>query len=401
MSIIIPKEHGVIAIGVKTKLHKPGESVLDFTLNSLRPYANSGAIDNHDIVCVTESIIARAQNNFININHIAEDFKKKIDYKEGERIGIISPIFSRNRYSMMLQAFARAASNIVLMLNYPRDEQGNQIMSDEQVLELNKNPYTDTISLSEYNSLKSRFIHPFTHLNYIDFYKSIFKKENCRAEIFLGNNPLSILSKTKKVLVSSVHSRFKDKKTLKKAKAEIVLGLDDLANEVTSFHGYNLEFGLLGSNISNPETEQLKLFPRDNDKYAIMIRDLIKKEFKKEVQVIIYADGAYKDPTSGIWELADPVVVAGSTPEISSMIPKELKLKYLVDKYYNNGLSDQEIKDTIKKEIKNKEADLDKKFKSQGTTPRLVKNLVGSLADLVSGSGDRCTPIVLIKGYFS
>ncbi len=397
--IKIPDRSGVVIAGVESPILKPGDDIEKFVCDSLIPYNELGSLNDEDVVCITESVVARAQNNFITINQIAKNFRQKMNYQEGEKIGIISPILSRNRYSMMLHAFARATPNIELMLSYPRDEQGNQIMSDEDVVELGKNPFTDTINMKEYDSL-SKFMHPSTYVNYIDLYKGILKKENCDFEIYLGNNPLSILEKTDKVLVSNVHSRFKDKERLNKTNAKIVLGLDDLCNESSEEHGYNPQFGLLGSNISDPEKEKLKLFPRDGDLYACKIKDSINKEFGKNVHVLIYADGAYKDPSTGIWELADPVVVAGCTDEIKNRIPKELKLKYLADKYLGQGLCSEEVERKIKQEINNKASDLEKKFESQGTTPRMVKDLIGSLADLTSGSGDRGTPIVLVKGYF-
>ncbi|MFT4297606.1 MAG: coenzyme F420-0:L-glutamate ligase [Candidatus Woesearchaeota archaeon] len=399
-----PGSAGVKVTGITTRLHMPGEEIVDFTLEHLRKYLGlgSGILKDDDILCVTESIVARAQNNFVTINQIVDDFRKKMDWQSGERVGIVFPIFSRNRYSMMLQAFARAVPEIVLMLNYPRDEQGNQILSDQQVMKLGKNPYVDSITMQEYDSLSPRFVHPITDMNYIDFYSSICKAESCNVEIVLNNNPVDILSKTSKVLVSNVHDRETTKALIKQAGTEIVLGLDDLCNQSSEIQGYNPQFGLLGSNVSDQATERLKLFPRDGDEYAERIRTAVYNQFGKKIHVIIYADGAYKDPSTRIWELADPVVCAGCTPEIADLFPNELKIKASVDSYKGQGLSVEEIQQKVLQDIsrvKSKSGNPRDSLQSLGTTPRRIVDLLGSLADLASGSGDRCTPMIHIANY--
>ncbi|MFA5141501.1 MAG: coenzyme F420-0:L-glutamate ligase [Candidatus Woesearchaeota archaeon] len=392
---------GASSIGVTAPVLKSGDSIEDFVIDALKPFYESGALGDDDIVCVTESVVARSQQNYVTLDNIAEDFARKLQISADDNVGIVFPILSRNRYSMMLHAFARAAPNLTLLLGYPRDEQGNQLMSEEQIKQLGKNPYTDLIDMAEYDSLAPKFLHPFTHMNYVDYYREIMAQEGTNGAVYLGNDPLQIMRFANKILVSNIPGRFSDKEKLKEAGAQHVITLDEVCNEPSTAHGYNPQFGLLGSNISNPAIEQLKLFPRDGDLYAKRIQDRLLAEYGKKMHVIIYGDGAYKDPTSQVWELADPEVAAGCTPEIKDRVPKELKFKYLADKYTAQGMSHEQIAAQIRHDIDHKEADLEKRFESQGTTPRYVRNLIGSLADLTSGSGDRGTPIVLVKNYFT
>jgi len=357
-------------------------------------------IRNNDIIGITESLVARAQGNFISL----EDISEEIVAKFSEDIGIVFPILSRNRFSMILRAIARAAAKnskkIILLLSYPNDEVGNPIIDNNDLYRAEINPYKKVLTEEEYNKKFGDFKHPFTGINYVYYYREIIESENADAVILLSNDPKEILKHTKQVIAADIHTRQRTKRILREAGADIVLGLDNLCTTPLNGRGYNEKYGLLGSNKSRGEL--LKLFPRVKDKfgrrYVKLIQARIKKITGKHVEVMIYADGAFKDPMCGIWELADPVV----SPDFTSGLigtPNEIKLKYLADKLRKLNKKET-IKAVRKYIIKEKKENLTGSMSSQGTTPRQYSDLVGSLCDLTSGSGDKGTPIILIQGYF-
>jgi hypothetical protein len=403
---------GTVIRGIRAPIIKPGDNVVGIIVNSLRKSwepenlfkkilgIKKYDIKNKDIVGITESFISRAQGNFISIEDISEEVSSVFN----DDIGIVFPILSRNRFSMILKAIARGASKnskkVILQLSYPDDEVGNPIMDKDRMFWLKINPYRKALSEKEYNQKFGDFRHPFTKINYVHYYREIIESENAEAVIILSNDPKRILRHTKQVIAADIHTRQRTKKILKEGGADIVLGLDNLCTAPLGGRGHNEDYGLLGSNKSREEF--LKLFPRTKDRfgrrYVEMIQKKIKKLTGKNVEVMIYADGAFKDPVCGIWELADPVV----SPDFTSGLrgtPNEIKLKYLADNL--RKLNKKNTAMSVKKYImREKKKNLSGDMSSQGTTPRQYTDLIGSLCDLTSGSGDKGTPIILIQGYF-
>ncbi len=382
---------GTEVFGIRAPIVKEGDDLVEIVVSSLQKfmqYENKKLAEN-DVVAVTESLIARAQGNYVSVDDIAQEIREKY----ADELGVIFPILSRNRFSMILKAFARSGRKLYLQLKYPTDEVGNPLMDLEKMYELDINPYRDILGEEEYFRYFKDFKHPFTGLNYVDYYKKIIGDTG--HEIILSNNPETILDYTKDVLAADIHTRFRTKRTLKEAGANTVYGLDEICNKDRG-KGYNSKYGLLGSNKAS--NERLKLFPENGEEFVNRVQQRLKDISGVNVEVMIYGDGAFKDPAGKIWELADPVVSPAYTSGLQGT-PSEVKLKYLAD----NDLREYEgekLLEEMKKEIKNKEDDLVGKIRAQGTTPRQLTDLLGSLSDLTSGSGDKGTPIILIKGYF-
>ncbi|NLV88143.1 MAG: F420-0--gamma-glutamyl ligase [Tissierellia bacterium] len=383
---------GTIARGIRTPIIKKGDDLVSIVVDSLLKAAASEnfQIRDNDVLGITESLLARAQGNYASIDAISKDIKNKFP----STIGLVFPILSRNRFSLILKGIISSGRKVVLLLSYPSDEVGNHLMDIDKMDELDINPYTDVLTESDYRRLfGDKVLHPFTAVDYVDIYKNIGKDN---IEIIFSNNPKTILDYTKDVLVANVHERQRTKRILKNAGANIVLGLDDILNSSIDGSGYNPDYGLLGSNLAT--STELKLFPRDCQTFVEKVQARIKEETGKHVEVMIYGDGAFKDPVGKIWELADPVVSPGYTKGLEGT-PNELKLKYIVDTELSN-LSGEEVADAVRKKINNKESNVVKENDSLGTTPRRLTDLLGSLCDLVSGSGDKGTPVVLVQGYF-
>ena len=350
-------------------------------------------IQNRDIIAMTEAIVARAQGNYATVDDIATDVKEKLG---GETVGVILPILSRNRFAICLRGIAKGAKKIVLMLSYPSDEVGNHLVSLDALDEKGVNPYSDILDLKKYRELFGYEKHTFTGVDYVEYYESLIKESGAEAEIIFANDPRAVLNYTKNVITCDIHSRARSKRLLKAAGAERVFGLDEIMNHSINGSGYNADYGLLGSNKATED--QVKLFPRDCQPIVDAIQKNIFDATGKVVEVMVYGDGAFKDPVGKIWELADPVVAPAYTAGLEGT-PNELKLKYLADNEFAN-LSGDELKEAIKEKIKAKDDNLVGKMASEGTTPRRLTDLIGSLCDLTSGSGDKGTPIVFIQGYF-
>ncbi|MFA5692187.1 MAG: coenzyme F420-0:L-glutamate ligase [Acholeplasmataceae bacterium] len=385
---------GTIARGIKTPLIKEGDDLIEIIIDSVLKASKDGnfEIKDNDVLAITESVVSISQGNYVTIDNIKDDIKSKF---KTDHIGVLFPMLSRNRFSGILKAIARASKKITIQLSYPFDEVGNGILYIEDLKKLNINPYQDIINELTYQKHFAHFVHPFTKLNMIDYYRNLCEKENVEVEFILSNNPTTILEYTKNIIVSNVHKRNETKKILVNEPHDKVLSLDEIVNDETNKHGFNKTFGLLGSNIATKE--KLKLFPSLNDPIVYKIQKKIKEITKKDIHVMIYGDGAFKDPVSGIWELADPLVSPSFTKGLLGS-PSEIKLKYLIDN--NKNLTNEELKDLIEKEIANKSSH-DTDDKKLGTTPRMYVDLLGSLSDLISGSGEKGTPIVYIENYFS
>ena len=339
-------------------------------------------------------MVARSQGNYASVDDIAQDIKEKIPSGE---FGVIFPILSRNRFAILLKGMARGAKKITLMLSYPSDEVGNALLTYDELDEKGVNPYSDVLSLDKYRQLFGRKVHEFTGVDYIDYYVDLIKNENCEVEVIFANQPKAILEYTKNVLACDIHTRARTKRILKANGANIVLGMDEILNHPVNGSGCNEKYGLLGSNKSTEEV--VKLFPREGDQLVHNIQKQILDKTGKHVEVMVYGDGAFKDPQGKIWELADPVVSPFFTEGLRGT-PNELKLKFLADNDFKN-LKGEELKEAIRNKIKEKEANLVGKMASEGTTPRQLTDLIGSLCDLTSGSGDKGTPVVLVQGYFT
>jgi len=384
---------GTTARGIRAPIIKQGDDLVNIVVESvLKAAKHEGFSINHrDIIGITESLVARAQGNYATAEDIAQDINRKFP---GD-IGIVFPILSRNRFAIILKGIALTGKKIYLLLNYPSDEVGNRLMDIEKMYELNVNPYTDTLSEEEYRKLFGETIsHPFTGIDYVKLYKDIISDND--GEIYLSNDPRTILEHTKDILVANIHDRKRTKKVLREAGANILYGLEDILAEPINNSGYNPDYGLLGSNLATETT--IKLFPRDCQHYVEEIQKRIKEKTGKTVEVMVYGDGAFKDPVGRIWELADPVVSPGYTAGLEGT-PNEIKLKYLADTELD-GLDGEEAIEAVKQRIANKDNKLKSDDESLGTTPRRLTDLLGSLCDLTSGSGDKGTPIVLIQGYF-
>jgi F420-0:gamma-glutamyl ligase len=346
-----------------------------------------------DVIGITEAVVARAQGNYATVDDVAADIKNK--FPEGT-IGVVFPILSRNRFSICLKGIARGAKKIVLMLSYPSDEVGNHLVSLDQLDEHNVNPWSDVLTEAKYRELFGYQKHHFTGVDYVAYYRELIENENCECEIIFANDVRTILNYTKDVLCCDIHSRARSKRLLKAKGANIVYGLDDVLSESINGSCYNKDYGLLGSNKATED--KIKLFPRDGQAIVLEIQRQMKEKTGKTIEVMVYGDGAFKDPVGKIWELADPVVSPFFTEGLLGQ-PNEIKLKYLADNDFAN-LEGEALKEAIKESIKQKDANLVGQMASQGTTPRQITDLIGSLCDLTSGSGDKGTPIILIQGYF-
>ena len=386
---------GTISRGVRAPIIRSGDNLAEIVTASVLDAAKSEGyeIRNRDIVAMTEAIVARAQGNYATVDDIATDIKAKFG---GEDVGVIFPILSRNRFAICLRGIARGAKKVVIMLSYPSDEVGNHLISLDQLDEKGVDPYRDVLSEAKYRELFGYEKHRFTGVDYVEYYSQLVREEGAECEIIFANNPRAILDYTKNVLACDIHTRARTKRILKSSGAEIVYGLDEILTASVNGSGYNENYGLLGSNKATEE--QVKLFPRDCQAVVDDIQDRILKATGKLVEVMVYGDGAFKDPVGKIWELADPVVSPAYTAGLEGT-PNELKLKYLADNAFAS-LSGEELKEAIKQEIQKKDANLVGNMASEGTTPRRLTDLIGSLCDLTSGSGDKGTPIVHIQGYF-
>lgn len=386
---------GTISRGIKAPIIKSGDDLADIVVKSVLDAAadkDTGfKIQDRDVIAVTEAVLARSQGNYATVQQIAKDVRAKMG--EGT-IGLIFPILSRNRFSLLLKGIQEAADKLVIMLSYPSDEVGNHLMSVDELDRNKVNPYKDVFTEDKLYKKFKDIRHPFTGIDYVKYYKEICGD---KATIILSNNPKTILKYTKKVINADIHTRKRTKRILEKAGAKKVLSLDDIMTSSVDGSGYNKEYGLLGSNLSTTDT--VKLFPRDCQDFVERVQKMMFEKTKKQVEVMVYGDGAFKDPVGKIWELADPVVSPGYTDGLEGT-PNELKLKYLADNQFAD-LKGDEVKKQIIDAIKKKDKDLKANMASQGTTPRRLTDLLGSLSDLTSGSGDKGTPIVYIQNYFS
>lgn len=387
---------GTVVRGIRTPIIKEGDDlkqiVVDSVLNASKQ--ENFEFNDRDIIAITEAVVGISTGNYATIDDIATDVKSKFNKRH---IGLVFPILSRNRFAVCLKAFARAMDKITMLLSYPSDEVGNDILDKTRLEESGINPYSDVISEKEYTEKFGDFKHIFTGVNMVDFYRDVAKEENCEIEFVFSNKPEEILNYTKEVLACDIHTRFQTKEKLRKAGAETVLGMDDILTSSINGSGYNSKYGLLGSNRATED--KVKLFPEAGDDLVNGIQEELKKITGKTIEVMVYGDGAFKDPVGKIWELADPVVSPFYTKGLEGS-PNELKLKYLSDNKYSN-LKGKELQAAIRKEIEEKDKNLKGKIETQGTTPRRYTDLIGSLCDLTSGSGDKGTPVVFIQGYFT
>ena len=386
---------GTVSRGIRCPIIREGDDLAEIVASSvLKAAENEGfSIRDRDVIAVTESVVARAQGNYAGVDDIAEDVRTKLG---GGTIGVIFPILSRNRFSICLRGIAKGAKKIVLMLSYPSDEVGNELVSLDRIDEAGVNPYSDVLSLEKYRELFGENRHEFTGVDYVAYYEELIRECGADVEIIFANQARTILDYTDTVLTCDIHTRKRSKRILKAAGARIVLGLDDIMNAPVNGSGCNEAYGLLGSNKSTED--KVKLFPRNAQPLVLDIQKKILDATGKHVEVMVYGDGAFKDPQGKIWELADPVVSPFYTEGLVGT-PNELKLKYLADNDFKD-LSGEALKEAISESIRKKDADLKGSMASQGTTPRQLTDLIGSLCDLTSGSGDKGTPVVLVQGYF-
>ena len=386
---------GAVSRGVRAPIIREGDDIVQIVVDSVLKASKEHGIEfcDRDVVAVTESVVARAQGNYATTQDIADDIKAKIP---GGEFGVIFPILSRNRFAICLRGMAKGAKKIFLMLSYPSDEVGNHLITEDQMDEAGVDPYRDVLNEPQWRAHFGFGTHRFTGVDYIDYYKKLVQEEGADVEIIFANDPRAILSYTKNVITCDIHTRVRTKRLLKAAGAEIVLGMDEILNAPVNGSGCNEQFGLLGSNKATEN--KVKLFPRDCQPVVDGIAEKLLEATGKHVEVMIYGDGAFKDPVGKIWELADPVVSPAHTKGLVGQ-PNELKLKYLADNDYAH-LNGEALKDAISEAIKAKESDLVGNMASEGTTPRQLTDLLGSLCDLTSGSGDKGTPIIWIQGYF-
>ena len=386
---------GTVSRGVRAPIIRNGDDIVEIVTSSVLMASEEDgfAIRDRDIVAMTEAIVARAQGNYASVDNIAEDVRTKFG---GEPVGVIFPILSRNRFAICLRGIAKGTSKVVLMLSYPSDEVGNHLISLDALDEKGVDPYRDVLSLEKYRELFGYEKHRFTGVDYVEYYESLIRECGADVEIVFANDPRAVLNYTKNVINCDIHTRARTKRLLKAAGAEKVYGLDEIMTKSINGSGYNENYGLLGSNKATED--QVKLFPRECQPIVDAIQEKIFKATGKRVEVMVYGDGAFKDPIGKIWELADPVVSPAYTKGLEGT-PNELKLKYLADNDFA-ALSGDALKDAIKEQIQKKDANLVGQMASEGTTPRRLTDLIGSLCDLTSGSGDKGTPIVYIQGYF-
>ena len=387
---------GTVSMGVRAPIIREGDNLAEIVVASVQEAMKSGEITprDRDVVCMTEAIVARAQGNYASVDNIAEDVRAKLG---GETVGVIFPILSRNRFAICLRGIAKGCKKIVLMLSYPSDEVGNHLIDWDLMDKNNVDPYRDVLSLEKYRELFGYIKHPFTGVDYVEYYSSLIREMGAEVEVVFANDPRAILAYTKNVLTCDIHTRARTKRLLKAAGAERVFGLDDIMTAPVNGSGCNERYGLLGSNKATEDT--VKLFPRECQGLVEDIQQKMLDLTGKHVEVMVYGDGAFKDPVGKIWELADPVVSPAYTAGLEGT-PNELKLKYLADNDFA-GLSGKALQDAIKAKISQKDgSSLVGQMAAQGTTPRRLTDLIGSLCDLTSGSGDKGTPIVYIQGYF-
>ena len=387
---------GTISRGIRCPIFREGDDLPHIVVDTVLDAAASEnfQIRDRDVIAITESVVARVQGNYASIEAIAKDVRNKLG---GETIGVIFPILSRNRFSICLRGIAMGAKKVVVMLSYPSDEVGNALISQDQLDESGVNPYSDVLDEKKYRELFGSNPHPFTGMDYVSYYSQLIRECGAEPEIIFANNPRTILQYTKNVLVCDIHTRERTKRILRECGAERVVGMDDILNASVDGSGYNERFGLLGSNKSTED--KIKLFPRECTPLVMEIQSLMLEKTGKLVEVMVYGDGAFKDPVGKIWELADPTVSPAHTPGLEGT-PNELKLKYLADNDFAN-LSGEELRQAIMAKIQQKDgSSLVGNMAAQGTTPRRITDLIGSLCDLTSGSGDKGTPVVLVQGYF-
>ena len=386
---------GTVSRGIRTPIIREGDNIVELVADSVIAAAESEgfALRDQDVVAVTEAVVARAQGNYATTDQIAKDVKAKFG---DAPIGVLFPILSRNRFSVCLKGIAKGAKKIVLLLSYPSDEVGNHLVDLDTLDEKGVNPWTDVLTEARYRELFGSHKHTFTGVDYIQFYRDLIEECGCEVEIILANDCRAILDYTKNVLCCDIHTRERSKRLLKQAGGSLILGLDDILTAPVDGSGYNETFGLLGTNKATEDS--VKLFPRNCAAVVEGIRARLMEKTGKHIEVMIYGDGAFKDPVGKIWELADPVVSPAFTPGLQGR-PNEVKLKYLADNDFAD-LSGDALKDAISDYIRHKDADLTGSMVSQGTTPRQLTDLIGSLCDLTSGSGDKGTPVVLVQGYF-
>lgn len=386
---------GTTVRGIRCPIIREGDDLADIIVDNVLGAAESEgfALRDRDVIAATESIVARAQGNYASVEAIAEDVKAKLG---GGTIGVIFPILSRNRFSICLKGIAMGTKKVVLMLSYPSDEVGNELVSLDQLDEAGVNPYSDVLTLERYREVFGENLHPFTGVDYVAYYSELIREAGADVEVIFANNPREILSYTKNVLACDIHTRMRTKRILKEAGAEVVCGMDDILNAPVDGSGCNEKFGLLGSNKSTEG--MIKLFPRECSDLVYDVQKKILDRTGKHVEVMVYGDGAFKDPVGKIWELADPCVAVASTEGLEGT-PNEVKLKYLADNDFKD-LSGEALKNAISERIRAKKSNLVGDMASQGTTPRRLTDLIGSLCDLTSGSGDKGTPVILVQGYF-
>lgn len=386
---------GTVSRGIRCPIIREGDNLAEIASGCVLEAAQEEgfSLRDRDVICVTESVVARAMGNYASIHDIAADVRAKTG---GGTVGVIFPILSRNRFAICLRGIALGCKKIVLMLSYPSDEVGNSLVSLDKIDAAGVNPYSDVLSLERYRELFGVNPHEFTGVDYVDYYSRLIRECGADVEIIFANRPATILKYTDTIITCDIHTRVRTKRILRDAGAKVVLGLDDIMNAPVNGSGYNETYGLLGSNKATEES--VKLFPRDCKGLVLDIQARILAATGKHVEVMVYGDGAFKDPQGKIWELADPVVSPAFTDGLRGT-PNELKIKYLADNEFA-GLSGAELRDAISASIKAKDADLKGKMASEGTTPRQLTDLIGSLCDLTSGSGDKGTPVVLVQGYF-
>lgn len=385
---------GTVVRGIRTPIIKEHDDLASIVVNSLLEASESEnfSFRDKDVVAITEAVVGISEGNYATVDDIAEDLVNKFPSKN---IGVVFPILSRNRFSMILKGIARGMDKITMLLSFPADEVGNGIL-DENKLDNSRFNLGDIITENEYEEVFGDFIHPFTGINMVHFYRDLVKKENCEIEFVFANDPRAILNYTKDVLNCDIHTRERTKKILKESGADTVYGLYEVLSSPINGSGFNPNYGLLGSNKSTEE--RLKLFPKTGNELVLKIQSMLKERTGKNIEVMVYGDGAFKDPVGKIWELADPVVSPAYTSGLAGT-PNEIKLKYVSDNKFAD-LRGEELKEAIKEEIRNKEKDLKGQMITQGTTPRRITDLIGSLCDLTSGSGDKGTPVVFVQGYF-
>ena len=386
---------GTISRGIRCPIIREGDDLAQIVSDSVLKAAEGEGFElrDRDVIAVTESIVARAQGNYATVENIAKDVREKLG---GGTIGVIFPILSRNRFAICLRGISMGAKKVVLMLSYPSDEVGNELVSLDQLDAAGVNPYSDVLTLEKYRELFGENRHPFTGVDYVAYYEGLIRECGAEPVILFANQAKAILDYADCILTCDIHTRRRTKRILKDAGAKVVLGLDDILNAPVDGSGYNENYGLLGSNKSTED--KVKLFPRASQDLVLNIQKRILEACGKHVEVMVYGDGAFKDPQGKIWELADPVVSPFHTEGLIGT-PNELKLKYLADNDYKD-LSGEALKEAISESIRKKDSDLKGSMASQGTTPRQLTDLIGSLCDLTSGSGDKGTPVVLVQGYF-